>query len=276
MQEKRETEHNDQRNTNPVIRFFSKPAVGIIGSLASILGVLVAIYFYTEGHNFRELTYYVHPAKAIVARVGQTSRLSVKLNNNPLNSDITAAQLAFWNAGELSIKSENVLKPLNISIGSKTPIIDAIIRKKSRDVVDISLDKSDFERGELRLTWNILEKNDGAIIQVIFVGNSDTPIIASATIEGQKDISRLEYSKIIRSPSEQYDWLVRKEKRSAYVILGMGVFLAVLVTILLVLARDYRRWHLLDLALIGQPVIFIFMAIYRLIKSVPPGPPFGF
>jgi hypothetical protein len=263
------------RASNPMMRFFSKPVVGVLGSIASIVGLLIAVFFYTERRQARELTYYVHPAKAIVARAGQTSRLSMTMDNKPLASDITAAQVAFWNAGDLSIKADNILRPLRISIGA--PIIEAIVRKKSREVVDIGLDNSGFKRGELAISWNILEKNDGAIIQIIYAEKPDTPIFASATIEGQDVISRLDFIRTIRSPAEQYEWLCRVQKIPGYVYLVIAVIMMLMAAVFLFILRRRRlKMPIVAFTLIVSPALLLAVAIFELIRSMRPGPPFGF
>src|SRR5205823_1030419 len=133
----------------------------------SFVGVVLAIYFFIEGQRHRELLYLVHPAKAVIVKAGQLSRLSVNLDGKPLDTDVTAAQIAFWNQGSESIRREHVLLPFTLRTQPPVPIIDATIRKTSRDIVQIQLDKSGLQRGELGLSWNILERNDGAIVQLI-------------------------------------------------------------------------------------------------------------
>ena len=93
------------------LRFFSNPAVGIAGSIASIIGLVLAIYFFDKSSRYRELIYLVHPANAVVVKSGQLSRLSVTLDEKTLNTDVTAAQVAFWNAGNEAIRKDNVLQP---------------------------------------------------------------------------------------------------------------------------------------------------------------------
>ncbi len=66
---------DDRRN--PFVRFFSQPVVGIAGSIASIIGIGLSVYFFLASRETSELTYFVHPAKAAVVRTGQTSRLSI-------------------------------------------------------------------------------------------------------------------------------------------------------------------------------------------------------
>src|SRR5438093_6008533 len=85
-------------------RFFGNPAVGIVGSTASVVGVALAILFYRTGIRDPQLTYYVHPVKSTIASPNQNSRLTVFYDKELLQQPVTAAQVAFWNAGKASIR----------------------------------------------------------------------------------------------------------------------------------------------------------------------------
>ena len=56
------TQPTQDENVTPrksvILRFFSNPIVEIAGSIASILGIFLAIYFFVESKEYPELTYY--------------------------------------------------------------------------------------------------------------------------------------------------------------------------------------------------------------------------
>jgi hypothetical protein len=104
------------------------------------------------------------------SKTGQLSRLSVTLDGATLNTDVTAAQIAFWNEGNDTIRNEYMLQPLILVTAPEARIFEATVRKKSREAVRIDLDTSRIDRGELGVSWNILEQGDGAIVQIIFAG----------------------------------------------------------------------------------------------------------
>lgn len=172
----------------PILKFFSNPLVGIIGTTASIIGVILALIFYIQGRERRKLIFYENPGKAIIAKAGHSSKIEILIEGKQIKRDVTATQVAFWNDGKKSIKPENILKPLIIKTKDKIPIVEAKIRKKSREVIDIDLDQSKKSEGEIKVNWNILEKNDGTIIQITYLGNPEVTISANAIIEGQGEI----------------------------------------------------------------------------------------
>lgn len=50
----------------PRLSIFSNPIIGMTGWVATVLGLLLSIYFYIETREFPQLTYYVNPVRAVV------------------------------------------------------------------------------------------------------------------------------------------------------------------------------------------------------------------
>ena len=197
----------DDTSHSRLLTFFSRPIVGIAGSIASIIGFALSIYFFVASKEVPELTYFVHPAKAAVVRTGQTSNLSVQFNGQNLTGDVTATQIAFWNAGPKPIRDDGTLQPLIVRTRSKQRILEASLQKTSRDVAGLKLDTSRIALGEVQIKWDILEQNDGGVLQIVYSGDETVEIDASAVLEGQPTIVRLDYSRILSTPSEEYSRL---------------------------------------------------------------------
>lgn len=163
--------------------------------LAGVLGTILSIYFYIQSEKKRDLAYYVNPAQAVVVKTGESSNLHVFFGNHEpsheLTSDVTAAQIAVWNEGNESIRPDNVLRQVSIRTNPSVPILEASIRKKSRDVVNVTLDQSHLNDGVVGVQWNILEQDDEVIIQIVYAGPPTNQIQASGVIEGQGDIRQL-------------------------------------------------------------------------------------
>ena len=239
--------------SNKVVIFFSNPIVGIIGWLATIIGLVLTIYFYVEGKENRDLTYYVNPVKAVLVRSGQASRLSASFDDKTVETDITAAQIALWNQGKLAIKKDNILKSVVIYTDKQIPILEATIRKSSRDVNGISLGTENIRQGSITISWNILERNDGCVIQLIYAGDTNTQLLIDGVIEGQDKIRQLTFAGKIRSPDEQFSSRRRANQYLGFFVLSMGVFL-VLLCVPLFLIRRRRRIRDKSLASLNKEV----------------------
>lgn len=271
----RRNESNDKPRT--LIRFFGRPGVGIAGSIASILGIGLSVYFFLASRERSELTYFVHPVKAAVVRTGQSSRLSVQFDAQALTCDVTATQIAFWNAGRRSIRVASILNPLVIRTGNKAKILEARLQKTSRDVVGLTLDSSRLSSGEVEIRWNILEQNDGGVLQIVYAGDERVEIQAQAVLEGQPEIVRLDYARSLSTPSEEYTRLQGWRGQLPYYLLLTMALVLTAMSIWTVSSR--RTWGDMgpsDWYILAQGPLILAVIIWFWLHGRPPGPPFGF
>lgn len=174
--------------------FFSNPLVGVIGTVASIVGLVLAVVFYFRAQLNRELVYTVDGWQNVLSLGNEESDLQLLYKGKPLaEPQITARLFAFWNRGNASIKSENILKPIEIALAPPVRILSVSIKKKSRDIValDVSKDEEFLSRGRIPVTWNILERNDGVSLQIIYAGPPNIEIKMIGVIEGQAELQDL-------------------------------------------------------------------------------------
>jgi len=186
--------------SHPIVVIFT-----IIGLILTFTSFALSIYFYYAAKEYPQLTYYPHPVKATLVRAGEASRLITSFDNKPVETNITVAQIAIWNQGKRPIKKDQVLEPVAIFTENNTPILEATIRKSSREVTQLTLNTDDLQNGRVTVLWNILEQNDGGVIQLIYAGNADVSISADGILEGQSNLERLEFAGRIKSPYEQYE-----------------------------------------------------------------------
>ena len=106
--------------------------MGLIGSAASVIGLPLTIVLSYLCRERPALTYFVNPAKAAVVRTDQTSRLAVQFDGAPLSGNVTAAQVAFWNAGKKPIRADSVLRPMVLRTKG-CRILEANVRKTTRE-----------------------------------------------------------------------------------------------------------------------------------------------
>jgi multisubunit Na+/H+ antiporter MnhB subunit len=251
--------------------FLRHPGVGLVGTAASIISVPLALILFFAFREHVMLTFFVNPARAAVIRTAQTSRLAVQFDGTPLKGDVTAVQVAFWNAGKTPIRIDGVLKPLTIRTKG-TRILEARLRKATRDVAGVNMDATRLEFGELLVRWNILEANDGAVIQLVYQGDEAVSVTADATLVGQPHIS------MQTAPT---DWearlRVRASRTNRYLVIGVGS--ATIATWVWLGWRKRKRRERLD-ASDWTMLITTGIALAALVGLTfflrLPGPPFGF
>jgi hypothetical protein len=234
------------------------------------------VYVYTTSREFRELTYYVNPIRTVVLKAGEISSLRVLYRNGEIQSDITAAQVAIWNRGKQPIAASDVLTPVRIIAKPRVHILEAVIAKISRRDIKFAIDVSQLAEGAIPLAWKILERDDGALIQLIYAGGPDTAIGVEGVIVGQPTIAALRFGGKIKSPSEQLDEISRDNRNGGYFFL----FLAVVSTALFAPEILSRRRRNIPMPGVLRVVLIIILsllgfAIYLIRSSGIPGPPFG-
>ena len=255
---------NDMGRSNDTWRFFSNPLVGLTGTVISVVGVLLAVYFYFQSAKYRDFVYMVNPAKAVVVKSGQASRLKVLVGSKELRGDVTAAQFAFWNQGKESIRAADVLQPVVIEADPPVAILEATVRKQSREIICIVIDERAAAEGKLLLSWNILEGGDGAVVQLVYAGGPDVRFAAHGVIEGQRSLREVKSLGLPR----YLLWLC----------LGVGfVFLfATVWDFLTERGRLYSRKKLIFVGGIGLAILYLLFSIYLIWRSQISEPPFGF
>jgi hypothetical protein len=124
------------------------------------------------------------PIRSVFLDHDAPAALDVRLNGASVSKkDVFAVQLAIWNRGNQSIRPENVLEPVLFIPDEGTEVVDATILRKTRDVCGILTSVDSKSRGA-QITWRILEPGDGAIVQLVLVGDQRCRVTGNGTIEG--------------------------------------------------------------------------------------------
>jgi hypothetical protein len=174
--------------------------LGLFGTIASILSVV----FYLQSIETRELTFLIHPVKTTVVKAGRASRLKVSLGEREITNDISAVQIAFWNAGKRPIRRNEILEPIIIGLGTNHAVLEVALRKVTRQLTHVALDQGRLANGEVGISWDILEKLDGGVVQIVYAGDTSVPIQINGVVEGQSQIPLRVLDARITTPEEQY------------------------------------------------------------------------
>jgi hypothetical protein len=215
---------DDNINTSKLKSIICHPVYGSLGFIVGIIGIGVGVFFGMRSIASRKLTFSVYPVRTTVVKSGEASVLSVFANQEKIDSDITAVQVSLWNSGKLEIEKDDILEPVLVYTEPKVRILEASIKKASRDIINLQIRTDRFSSGEVPISWNIFEKNDGGIVQIIYSGDAAVRFNLRGTIKGQ--------SKIISfTPSTQANSLTKTMPKG----LLKAIFLAYLFTGILVL-----------------------------------------
>lgn len=128
------------------------------------------------------------------------------------------------------------------------------------------------------VSWKILERYDGGIVQLVYLGGADAPISATAIIEGQGDIRAIESDGRPRGGDRWATTAVAFVRFAGYFLIAMGVLMVAMAAYRL---GGYRfsgtpvrsaQW-----AYLVAGVLVVAQALYVIfLLGAKPGPPFGF
>ena len=150
-------EQPEQRPIGLFQKLTSSPLFTFTGWACTVIGLIA--FFVTQ--EKRDLTFAVNPVRTALVQSGQTTQLKVSYLGKEIPGDITACQIALWNSGKQAIKKSEILEPITLSL-TNVQIMEAILRRASRNVTGIILDGSQIQSGRIAISWNILEKDDGS------------------------------------------------------------------------------------------------------------------
>lgn len=167
--------------------FSNNPLVGALGTSASVLGLILAVYLYFVGREAPHLQYYNHPDKVTIVKSKQTGMVAY-FEGKLIPEDVTASQVTIWNEGNETIRPVNILAPLTLRTHPTKPILEARVLNRSREEIEFNLDSAQMWNGAITLDWTLLEHLDGSTIQLIHLGGPETSIVTEATIEKQGKI----------------------------------------------------------------------------------------
>lgn len=154
--------------------------------LFGAISFFLAIYAIYDAKNEPNLQVVFDPDTATKIVTALTPDIEVRYKGSVVAGEVSSQVIRFWNAGKRPIESQDILKQLQIKAAPDATILDVRIKQQTRDVitvVPIIVDKS-----TLSLTWRILENDDGASIQVIYQGSSDSKFTVEGAVRGQKNI----------------------------------------------------------------------------------------
>ncbi len=110
--------------------------------------------------------------------------------NKEIQSDISAVQISIWNNGKEAIWQDNVIEDIQIKTDPPVQILEVKTRKINRQAINFSYSGDYLIEGYLPLNWKVLEKDDGALLELIYAGPPDIEISVEGDIEGQDGVQK--------------------------------------------------------------------------------------
>lgn len=219
--------------------------------VSNVLSILITIvfgyYFLYVGDKEREPTFYVDPVRTLILDQENAADAPLRLlkpNNDTIDSDVVSAYFYFFNQGKETIKRENIYSPLKVKIEGGEILYFKVL-KTAREISGIKITK-DTTDNSLAIDFNALEKDDGFVGQVIFEGDSESPIVI------QGGVDRVKY---FRSELESIP--------PVYILISLFIFLVAAYIYLLLSKRNPKSVPKLLFFFSALPVIYLLLMLYK-------------
>ena len=162
------------------------PAWQFIGTVLSLLALLVSGYFYVKSRNIRGVTYHII-SNTTVLSVQEAEpikgRVQVFLDNQPVK-DARLAVIEMWNSGNAPIRTEHYSEPITFSFEKGTHILNAEIVETKPKGIQASLQR---EQHTVTLDLPLLNVHDSLTIKMLLSSFQDD-LQVHARIDGVKKI----------------------------------------------------------------------------------------
>ena len=158
-----------------------------IAGLASILGC-VLVFFPWAFAAKRELTFSVNPNRTPIVQAAKSSDIAITYKGIKVEGDVTAEQIAIWNNGRESIRREAILTNIILYVPTNCQLLEVKVLQTRQAVSGFQLNTTNMAFGNIGLDWRILQKWEGALVQIVYAGTRTNAIAIAGVIEGQDDI----------------------------------------------------------------------------------------
>src|SRR6266404_7698921 len=190
--------------------------LGIVGTVGTLIGIVLSVYFYQASQIKPLLTFSVHPLKTELQRPDFDKELGFIYKGKPVDSEsITSVQVCIWNAGTRSIRDSDVLDPYRLVMPDGAPILSVRVKKTARPICGFEclVNQEDYASGTCHVKWRILEPGDGAVLQIIYAGSARRDPKLAGAVEGQRDGIEVEQYNLNYSRTAILDYVAMSRLR---------------------------------------------------------------
>ncbi|WP_066499010.1 hypothetical protein [Abyssisolibacter fermentans] len=171
-------------------KYFKKNFISIVSLIITIISLFLAYYWYTQSISEKQPVFAVDPAVTQILNAKNLSMAPIKVfkqDGEQIVNNIYANRVYFWNTGKQAIRKDDVLQDIILEIDNESAeILDFRILNMSREVTKFNL--TPIATNKLLINFDILERNDGATIQIIYSAKTEVGIKLNGIIEGVQDI----------------------------------------------------------------------------------------
>ena len=155
--------------------------------LLAVFAVIVPIVLYTIGKRKKKLICKLFPSLSLVdVRTEVKDRIKIYYDDN-LVENLSMTKVKIKNNGNLPIRKEHVVKPLEFNFGENLSVIDYRVINTEPKGITVNLELNN-ENNLIRCPFDLLNPSDEFTLQFVCLGESEELPNITARIEGIKQI----------------------------------------------------------------------------------------
>lgn len=164
-----------------------------IGSgLFGVLGVVLAIYFYFAGKKEKAPVYTYKSVNLIGLRPELPEDIQI-LHKGVSVPRVCRTKILFWNRGRATIDGNDIVERVTIKFPQDVRILrEPVVETVSRDPIRFV---ASFSGNVIYLDFAFLDKDDGALIEVLHTGDDESKMEVEGTIKGARQ--GVKYSEVV-------------------------------------------------------------------------------
>ena len=251
--------------------------VNFIGIFVGIAGIVIAIMTYFASTKKKLPRYAIRSANLVEGSVTRIKSLEMLYGGQKIEN-LTATRIALWNAGRETIQGSDIARadPLRITSEADMKILSAEVMEQKNPANQFSVSVSG-DQNCAELSFDYLDKNEGAVLQLLHSGTRWSKIEVQGRIKGAGCPERIESAR-----RESAYGLASREMMIALCLNGL-VVMAVLCA--RVVMGDFALMEFLgterieqieDIELIGGLAKSVFDAFIPVISVLALSPLFAF
>jgi hypothetical protein len=148
-----------------------------------VTGIVLATFFYYRGRKGKKPRYEITSYNIIRDFEAESFPLEILYSGQRVEN-VTVSKVAFWNAGEETLNEADVASadPLTFQVTSGCKILDAKIISTKNESNKMGLEK--LGESCYRLKFEFMDKDEGAVVQLVHTGKSSDDVCVCGTIKG--------------------------------------------------------------------------------------------
>ncbi len=231
-------------------------------SIASNLAVAVASIWVGYRCSLVEpnLSYTVAEMRPLVFDNGFVPAITMKYRDEKISTNVWAMTVFVWNRGRQLI-APPFRRPPVLRTSPPVRILSARLLRESHPDVGFKIDESHRNQGVLDLSWDVLELNDGAALEIVYIGERATEVRLDGAWNGQRVLSRAPF--------------MRRNNFTLAALIFMFIALS-LMTVMVALSEKHLFFTILTAAMwIGLTLLLFRGWFFGIPRSIDVGPDIG-